>query len=111
MKIESEWHVLYNGAGSVSGNDWLEEVCYVGQGQWLLSLRDDSAWSLGEVEVQEPEERTSAELASWVQDMDSTDGEGIYSRVESLLAIATRVGDSHCAALLHRFLQDREKEG
>lgn len=110
MNIKSEWYVLYNGSGSVSGNDWLEEVCYIGQGQWLLSLRDDPAWSLGEVSVQEPEERTSAELASWVVDMDSTDGEGSFPRVETLLTIATQVGDSQCAAPLHRFLRGRESD-
>jgi hypothetical protein len=102
MKISSNWHVLYNGSGSVSGNEWIEEVCYLGEEQWLLSLRDDPAWSMSEVDVQEPEERSSAELASWVANMDSTDeGEG-HPRVDALLVIATEVGADQCAALLQQ---------
>jgi hypothetical protein len=34
MKTTSEWRLLYNGTGSVTRNDWLEEVCYLGQEQW-----------------------------------------------------------------------------
>jgi hypothetical protein len=110
MKVSSKWHVLYNGTGSVTGNDWIEEVCYLGEEKWLLSLRDDAAWSMYDVDVQEPEERSSADLAAWVEDMDSTDGGETYQRVESLLEISTEVGAGECAALLQQFLQSRESD-
>jgi hypothetical protein len=108
MKLSSKWHVLYEGSGSVSGNGWVEEVCYLGQEQWLLSLRDDPAWSIGELDVQEPEERSSAELASWVVDMDSTDGGEEFPRVEALLSIAKEVGSRECVQVLERFVGRRE---
>ena len=113
MKTTSEWQLLYTGTGSVTGNDWLEEVCYLGQEKWLLSHRDDPAWSIGEVEVQEPDEKSSAELAVWVQDMDAADGEEAPLRVQSLLKIATEVGAPECVAILRRFMEwlERDRRG
>ena len=105
MKTSSKWQLLFSGSGSVTGNDWLEEVCYLGQEQWLLSLRDDPVWCMGEVEIQEPDAKTSAELAMWVQDMDSADGDERHFRVRSLLKIATGVGAKECAAILERFIE------
>jgi len=62
MKFSSKWYVLYEGQGSACGNGWIEEVCYLGHKQWLSSLRDDPAWSIGELVVQEPEESASTPL-------------------------------------------------
>lgn len=101
---QSKWDTLFEGSGSASGNDWLEEVCYLGEEQWLLSLRDDPAWSGGDIDVQEPEEHTSATLAAWVIDMDCTDGDDDQPRVLALLEIAAAEGAKECEALLRAHL-------
>lgn len=109
-KTESKWHTLFEGSGSATGNDWLEEVCYLGEEQWLLSLRDDPAWSGEDLEVQEPEEHTSASLASWVIDMDCTDEDDDLPRTHALLEIATEEGATECVAVLRAYLDAREDE-
>lgn len=105
-KTESRWHILFEGTGSATGNDWLEEVCYLGDEQWLLSLRDDPAWSAEDLDVQEPEEHTSVSLASWVIDMDCTDGDDDLSRTNALRGIAAEEGATECVAALRTYLKE-----
>lgn len=104
-EASSEWHLIFQGSGSLTGNDWTEEVCYLGKEQWLLSLRDDPAWSTSE-QTEQAEQRTSASLAEWVADMDTVDDEG-FPRVEALLDIAVEIGATECAELLRTFLSNR----
>jgi hypothetical protein len=110
MPIESNWYTLFEGSGSATGNGWLEEVCYLGEEQWMLSLRDDPLWSTIDVEIQEPENHSSASLAGWVIDMDSTDNDDGYTRVRALLEIAEEVGAAACQHLLQQFINDFESE-
>jgi len=106
---ESNWHTIFQGSGSLTGNDWTEEVCYLGHEQWLLSLRDDPAWSISEL-TEQAEQRSSASLAEWVADMDTVDAEGC-PRVESLLDVAVQVGAIQCEDLLRTFLSGRLSGG
>lgn len=101
---QSKWHTLFEGSGSATGNDWLEEVCYLGDEQWLLSLRDDPAWSGDELDVQEPEDHTSASLVEWVVDMDGADEDEDRPRTQALLEIAVEEGAKECEALLREHL-------
>lgn len=57
--IDFGWQTYFEGSGSVTGNAWLEQVCYLGKEQWLVGLSDDIAWSADGVEVNEPEPMTS----------------------------------------------------
>lgn len=97
---DSKWHVLFEGSGSVTGNGWCEEVCYLGDDQWLLSLSDDPAWSGSDRDVQEPEARTSASLVDWVFDMEQAGRDEDAARVRALLEIAEHEGALGCAALI-----------
>lgn len=110
MSMSSDWFIIFEGSGSTTGNRWLEEVCYLGKELWLLSLRDDPAWSFSEILVQEPEERSSANLAAWVIDMDTIDGDEAYPRVTELLEIATKVGADRCVVILNEFLHGRAND-
>jgi hypothetical protein len=106
MNIESKWHTFFEGSGSVTGNAWLEKVCYLGEERWLLGLCDDVAWSLGDLVIQEPEQLTSAELAAWASDMDVTDQDYDLPRVNALLEIAVGVGAIKLEAELRALIQD-----
>jgi hypothetical protein len=106
---DATWHTIFEGSGSLSGNDWFEDVCYLGQEQWLLSLYDDPAWSSDDQNAQEPEHHTSASLAAWVIDMDLVDADG-FPRTEALLDVAIDVGATECVAVL-RSLLDNQKGG
>jgi hypothetical protein len=50
-----DWHIIYEGSGSITGNSWIEEVAYLGDEQWLLKLYDDPAWSFEPEEPMQPE--------------------------------------------------------
>ena len=101
MSDDLDWHVIFAGSGSVTGNDWLEEVCYVGQERWLLRVRDDPAWSFDPIEEElEHEEKSSAELVEWVRSIDTAGMEATLERRRNLHDVAVAVGAGQCAALL-----------
>ena len=105
MSDELDWHVIFEGSGSITGNGWLEEVCYVGDEQWLLRLRDDLVWSLGPVEeVPEHEGKSSAELVAWVRSIDTAGKETTQERRRALYNVAVEVGAAQCAAMLQHVL-------
>jgi hypothetical protein len=112
MKVDSEWYELFQGSGSASGNSWIEEVCYLGQEQWMLSLRDDPLWTFDSsaFSAQEPDDHSSSSLVNWVIDMDATDDDVERTRCHALLAIAEAVGAVQCAALLTDYLARRDED-
>lgn len=103
-KAKLIWHLLFEGTGSVTGNDWLEEVCYLGQEKWLLVVRDDPAWSGPDAQAQDQAKYSSLALANWVVDMDGAGEDNGSARVHALLEVATAEGAKECEAALRAFL-------
>lgn len=99
-KDDADWDTYFNGTGSVTGNGWIEEVCHLGDERWLLRMRDDPAWSLGELDVGAPEAHTSESLVLFVVRMDLSDSDLDLPRTHCLLDVASRVGASHCERML-----------
>ena len=105
MNHDVEWFLLSEGSGSVMGNNWTEQVCYLGEERWLLSVQDDPAFSVEEPVAEDPEEYSSADLVSWAVNMDTTDGAEAHHRVRALLKVARQVGATQCEGLLREALR------
>ena len=105
-----DWEVIYEGDGSVTGNSWFEEVRYLGGEAWLLWLHDDPAYAQSELVDNGPEERSSVDLTEWVIDMDQTDDNPDYPRVNALLEIAESVGAHQCSDTLRAFLSSQHED-
>jgi hypothetical protein len=101
-----EWHLIYSGSGSVGGGSWLEEVSYLGNGEWLTRIYDDPAWTFDAGLPMEPEQKSSSEIVEWVWSMDSASEEDAATlpREHALLEVATSMGDESAAAMLRRSL-------
>lgn len=96
----NEWHVIFNGSGSVTGNDWIEEVCYLGNEEWLLRLYDDPIWSLSPAAQEQCDQKTSSKLVEWVRLIDTAEFEENFDRRRTLLEIADNVGAEQCTQML-----------
>ena len=105
-----DWENIYEGDGSFTGNSWFEKVRYLGGEAWLLWLHDDPAYALSELVDNGPEERSSIGLAEWVIDMDQTDDNPDYPRVNALLEIAESVGARQCSGALRAFLSRQHED-
>jgi hypothetical protein len=97
-----DWHIIYEGSGSITGNSWIEEVAYLGDEQWLLKLYDDPAWSFEPEEPMQPEEKNSEELVDWVKSIDSASNKDSFARPrqKSLYEVAKNLGATRCVKLL-----------
>ncbi len=93
-----DWHIIYEGTGSLSGNDWIEEVAYLGNERWLLKLYDDPAFSFEPEPPMEPEEKSTEELVAWVKEIDDVSNED--HRQLALYKASKLAGSSQCAQLL-----------
>jgi hypothetical protein len=108
-----KWHIIYEGSGSLAGNNWFEEVAYIGNEKWLLRSIEDPAWpSFEPQEPIGPDEKTSAELVSWVKWIDSTDpADSIEKpRQKALYEVAKNIGVTRCADLLQQLLNEKFEE-
>jgi hypothetical protein len=107
-----DWHIIYEGSGSITGNSWIEEVAYLGDEQWLLKLYDDPAWSFEPEEPMQPEEKNSEELVDWVKSIDSASNKDSFARPrqKSLYDVAKNLGATRCVKLLSSIRMSIPKE-
>lgn len=105
-----DWEVIYEGDGSLTGNSWFEKVRYLGGEAWLLWLHDDPAYAQSELVDNGPEEQSSMDLAEWVIDMDQTDDNPDYPRVNALLEIAESVDSKECASALKAYISSQQED-
>lgn len=104
---DATWHTIFEGSGSLSGNSWYEEVCYLGQESWCLSICDDPAFSSEDLSEESTEQHSSSTLVAWCFEMDEADNEG-FSRLESLAVVAAEVGATECVELIQDLLKRKK---
>lgn len=103
---KDSWHLLYQGTGSLSGNDWFEQVRYLGDERWLLSIEDDPAWLVEDSADAIEEAYSSNDLVDLLVNMDTADSEDGLERQQALLRIAIEVRATACIDLLRKQLNE-----